>query len=42
MLLQLCGFYLHEIPFMRYICLAPFLHLHVNKSSVYAMFIKIL
>ena len=38
--LILRGFYLHEIPFTRYICLVPFLHLHINKSSVYAILSK--
>ena len=39
-LLQLRGFYLREIPFTRYICLVPFLHLRINKSSDYAILSK--
>ena len=40
-LLQLRGFYLCEIPFTQYNCLVPFLHLRINKSSDYAILIKI-
>ena len=39
-LLQLCGFYLREIPFTRYISLVLFLHLRINKSSDYAILSK--
>ena len=38
--LQLRGFYLTKISFTRYICLVPFLHLHINSSSVYAILSK--
>ena len=38
--LQLRGFYLHKIPFTPYISLVPFLHLHINRSSVYVIFSK--
>ena len=41
-LLQLRSFYLCEIPFMRYICLAPFLHLqsmvNINKNREFHIF----
>ena len=39
-LLQLRGFRLRGIPFMRSFGFVPFLHLRINKSSLYAIFGK--